>query len=515
MKKTQIIIITIALVLTLGCAGTFAALYFATDTFKSEQEMFYKYASQINLKEFIDLEGYNTYLERLNTTGYASEGEFSIELAQGEQTISESVKYSGYSDPINKTANYDISLNKENETLLSMNYLNKQDFYGIQFKDLVAQYVVFENNNLKEFAAKMGVLDTSEIPNKIEIPENNINYEELNTILNNYLNVAMETIPEEKYSKIEKQELALGDETIEADGYQVKLKIKDIQNILIKVLENAKNDEQIYNLLNNELISQEIAFEDYQMAIEEVLSEISEEIPSEENIEVITINVYKKGKDTVKLAINIALEETENIEISIERTPKGLMLKMAMIDTSSETREEIKMTITKTVNTEEQENFECVVSQVLDEEETQLLNINISRNGALASNNIEFSTIATMTLEEMSFEIGIENTSNFAGVPLEGDFVQGNHLIINGLAPEQITNLFTNLGSMLAEKLKDEMFVTLITRTMNVNSNLYDAVEQAEQATQNAIEMESQLSNGMVEVNGVQYSADEIMSQYY
>ena len=55
MKKTQIIIITIALVLTLGCVGTFAVLYFATDTFKSEQEMFYKYASQIDFKEFINL----------------------------------------------------------------------------------------------------------------------------------------------------------------------------------------------------------------------------------------------------------------------------------------------------------------------------------------------------------------------------------------------------------------------------------------------------------------------------
>ena len=72
MKKTQIIIITIVLILTLGCIGTFAFLYFATDTFKSEQEMFYKYASQINLKEFIDLESYDAYSERLKTSGHAN-----------------------------------------------------------------------------------------------------------------------------------------------------------------------------------------------------------------------------------------------------------------------------------------------------------------------------------------------------------------------------------------------------------------------------------------------------------
>ena len=288
----------------------------------------------------------------------------------------------------------------------------------------------------------------------------------------------MKEIPEDNYSKIKKQDISLGDEKVEADGYQVKLKVKDVQKILTKVLENAKDDEQIYNLLN---IEGNMTFEDYQVFIDEMLLEISEEISKEDNIEVITISVYKQGKDTVKLAMNIALEETENIELSIEKTSKGLMLKIAMIDTSLETREEINITITKTVNTEEQENFEILVSQISNEEEIQLLNINISRNGALASNNVKFSTIATMTFQEMKFEVGIQNNTNFAGVPLDGDFVQGNHLVINGLAPEQITNLFTNLGTILGEKLKDEMFVTLITRNTMVNSiqdNSQDIIDE-------------------------------------
>jgi len=486
MKKTQIIIITIVLILTLGCVGTFAVLYFATDTFKSDQEMFYKYASQIDLKEFIDLESYNAYTERLETTGHANQGEFSIELAIGEETINESVKYNGYTDPVNKTANYDISINKDNETLLAMNYLNNQDFYGILFKDVVNQYIVVENNNLKEFASKMGMQDTSEIPDKIEIPESNINYEKLNTILNTYLNIAMEEIPEDNYSKIEKQEISLGDETIEADGYQVKLKVKDIQKILTKVLEQAKTDEQLFNLLNSE----EITFEDYQKAIDELLVGLSEEVPNEENVEVININVYKQGKDTIKLSLELSIEEAEvDVEISIEKTSKGMMIKFVNTETNyDETKTENIITITKTVNSETQENFECVISQISDEEKTELLTINISRNGALTSNNIGFSTVANMTLEEMKFEIGINNTSDFAGVPLEGKFEQGNHLVINGLSSEQITNLFTNLGNMLGEKLKDEMFITLISRTINVNSNLYNVVEQDEQETQNVLE---------------------------
>ena len=42
MKKVQILIISLVIILVLGCA-TFATLYFATDIFKSEKEMFYKY----------------------------------------------------------------------------------------------------------------------------------------------------------------------------------------------------------------------------------------------------------------------------------------------------------------------------------------------------------------------------------------------------------------------------------------------------------------------------------------
>lgn len=494
MKKTQIIIIIIALVLTLACA-TFAVLYFATDVFKSDKELFYKYASQIDFKEFIDLESYDAYLERLKTEGHANEGSFNIELTQGEQKTSESIKYNGYTDPINKSANYNISINKDDDTLLKMNYLRKQDLYGILFKDVVGQYVVFENNNLKEFVSKMGVEDTSEIPNKIEIPEEykNINYEEINTIVNTYLNIAMETIPEDNYSKIEKQEISLGDETVESNGYQVRLKMKDVQTIFIKVLEQAKTDEQLFNLLNSE----DKTFEDYQASIDELLVGLSEEIPSEENIEVITISVYKQGKDTIKFAIDISLEETENIELSIERTSKGLALKFLLAEQYEDMKEQYSVTITKTVNTEEQENFECVVSQIVDGEETELVNINISRNGALTSNNVGFSTIATMTQEETRFKIGMQNNTNFAGVPVEEEFVQGNHLVINGLAPEQITNLFTNLGKLLGEKLKDEMFVSMIVGY----NDLFDIAEQAVDETNNALEQEQQLSNGYTPEN--------------
>lgn len=93
MKKIQILIISLVATLVLGIT-VFAALYFATDTFKSDKDLFYKYAKQIELKEFINLEEYNNYIKRLETGGHGNEGEIAINTTIEEETIKETIKYS-------------------------------------------------------------------------------------------------------------------------------------------------------------------------------------------------------------------------------------------------------------------------------------------------------------------------------------------------------------------------------------------------------------------------------------
>lgn len=92
MKKIQILIISLVAILVIGIT-VFTVIYFATDIFKSDKDMFYKYAKQIELKEFINLGEYNNYLKRLETEGHGNEGEIAINVIQGEQSIKESIKY--------------------------------------------------------------------------------------------------------------------------------------------------------------------------------------------------------------------------------------------------------------------------------------------------------------------------------------------------------------------------------------------------------------------------------------
>lgn len=89
-----------------------------------------------------------------------------------------------------------------------------------------------------------------------------------------------------------------------------------------------------------------------------------------------------------------------------------------------------------------------------------------SRSGAYTSNNISFgmsmSTAMPLLSENASFTISVNNTSDFSVAPQNAEFTEGNHLTINGASTEQLNNLFTNLGTKISEKLKDEMFVSLI-----------------------------------------------------
>ncbi len=93
MKKVQILIITLVTILLIGCVS-FAVLYYTTDIFKSNKDLFVKYAGQIDFKNFINLEEYNNYSKRAKTEGHGNEGEFSIKLSQEDQIIDESIKYS-------------------------------------------------------------------------------------------------------------------------------------------------------------------------------------------------------------------------------------------------------------------------------------------------------------------------------------------------------------------------------------------------------------------------------------
>ncbi len=448
MKKIRILIISLIIILVLGCT-TFAVLYFATDIFKSDKDSyktnFKKYISQMSLKDFFDIEAYNSDAQKKKTEKYSSEGSISINITEEGETKDEVANYNYKVDPSNKRISGDFNLVINGENGLNLKFLQNEDLYGIQFKDIeqiANQYVVFENNNLKEFADKLGMSYT-DIPDKIEISEQyieSINFEELNKIFSKYLNVALEEISEENYNKVEKQNIEVNNETIESDGYSVKISAKDVNNILNKVLETMRNDEQIFNFLNN--INQEFTSEEYQKSIDEFIQSIdSTEQESEEEISEFNVTVYKNGQNTVKIQITFE----DKLEIFVENKKIGLNVKAE--------GQEINLGIYKN----EEQGYSLLTKFIEDDEEIAEINI--------AYNN------------KTTFDPNIE---------IE-EFKEGEYTIINNSSEEQISNLSTNIMNLLVENtnIENEIIMSLVKDLLMANT-LYDASQNAVQnATQN------------------------------
>lgn len=487
MKKIRILIITLIIILVLGCA-TFATLYFATDMFKSDKDMFYKYVSQITLKEFIDLDGYNNYNKRLGNDVHTSKGEISIEVMQdGETAIDEKFEYSSQTDPKNKLASSNIDFKRDGKSLLTVDYLRNEELYGLKFKDLVSQYIVVKNNNLKEFASKLGIEDTS-IPNKIELFDYDyseiINEEELKQITDKYINIMTSEISDESYSKIAKGNITLGDTTIQADGYKVTIDLKTLQAIFVKVVATMQNDEQVFNLLNSiaKSIDQEIDFEEYKENLQIIKETLSEEL--KENSENITISVYKQGKKTVKVCVQLSTEGEVYLDFSIDKINDTMNINGTIKGLVASTEYSFK--ISKIGNSNDNDNYKAEFIVKEDEEQLGSVNFSATRNGKLDSNNIQNNielNIKSGTLDDIEINVGYKNNITFnSDIEIE-KFNNENSAVINEFSNEQLSNLFINLGNMLNEKIDFENGI--------LGGSLFKKTTTATEATKEAIVSET------------------------
>ena len=454
MKKIKILIIILVAVLILTGA-TFATLYFVTDIFKSNKEMFYKYISQVDLSAFVNADFYENYSNKLKNNKYKENTKITIDY-EGKDiaSINKEINIESKRDLQNKLSSSEITVGNEDKTDIKLSYLRNEDIYGVLLNDIVNQYIAVENNNLKELATKLGIGNANQIPDKIEISkgiQNEIVTEqEMSELINRYKEVILNAIPDDCYSKIKKERIEVDNNQIEADGYKISINIEQFKQILTSVLQELMNDEQLYNI--GYKVNQELTLEEYKEGLEFALESINEiEIDEEnKNISLINLIVYKKENETKKVDLEIGIPNTY-VEISIENNNPKIKISYVQED-----EKQVEIQIHKSINTQEQENLNIsIISQM--EELLFNININVKREGSSNSEQVKNE----MELKFESEEIGTAGLRVVNNVEFDDSidiqkFNESNKLVINGLTQEQISNLFTNLGGIISEKIKDE-----------------------------------------------------------
>lgn len=264
-KKRITLMIVIAVVILLAISISIILLYLNTDLFKSNQTLFTKYFAN-NLENLASIENSNNktqYEELLNTNPYAENLEMKVNYTKNIGTTSENtanaintlkIVEEGQVDKTNQYDEKTIKLLNGEEQKMQIEYIKDNNTYGIRFSDLFNQYVLAENNNLKDLLSKAGVSEEKivNIPDSIDVNSNileeiKLTNEEKKIIKEEYIALLVQDMTNSNFEKQKGQIISINEENIVVNTYIMKLTKEQLNNIYIRILEKIKEDEIFLN----------------------------------------------------------------------------------------------------------------------------------------------------------------------------------------------------------------------------------------------------------------------------
>lgn len=441
-KNTKILLILIIIIVIIILAGV-GILVFATDIFKSDKEMFFKYMADIGdpKKGFID-EELKQYFEKKNNTPYNDEGEFSINISCDPNTLSENlqknvdstnnfnISFSGQVDTANSKAAQNISLNYSNDVKFPINYKQIENKIGLQTKYVGSKFVAIETEKLNKFSEDLDDVESyEEMVDKLQKMEKvELTEDEKSHIKDTYITVINQQLEKDKFSKVKESDMS---------GYKLSLTGTDLQNVLVKLLETLKNDQTTVDKLNEYLKIQKNSAKITASQIDDAIKSIKDDTDfSDKNFE---IAVYQKNRDVCKLVI-----ETTEGTIAIEKKIEGNQQNIVV---SYEMKEDKKSKISFSANFENleslqniKENYELIIS---------------SPEVTESSATMESSTTTDVDSEVVVYKFS--NDVNFTDSATVEDFSSDNSLMLTDYDSDQVSNFLNAVVERISEVNEQQM----------------------------------------------------------
>lgn len=380
MKAIKILSFVIIGILVVGI-GIGAYIYFYTDTFKTNKEIFYKYATEEQLSKIIDFDSMKQTLTRFASEKSEQNIDATINITMNDQNVlnNATVVLNGKNDPIGNKA--EISLffgNNNKKDILEIDGIYNKDKFGISFKDITQKYITIQNQNLNSFSEKLDLneenIDKIELSNYSSQIDESI--EEVKTVCTEFFTKVAEQTSKEQYSNLGKTQIELNGSSVEAKKYELKLNSEEIKQIcdsinidnsdiseVIKSIKNSKFDfTQTIYVYEEKLIKIEITIngEDYQARITKNIGtqndNLTIQITTSEEMKVI-IDILKTSNEKYVMSYEVTGSgDTENkllvnvnmdIKFNVDNTVEELTDENSVIinDMSIEEIEKIKETV--------------------------------------------------------------------------------------------------------------------------------------------------------------------------
>lgn len=490
-KKRIALAIAIPVIIVMIIITTGILLYLNTDMFKSNKTLFLKYLGENseNLKAIQDIFESSEYEKKLQDNKYTETTEIKANYTNNLQTTSEDTSNSinkakiiikGQKDQPNKYCYKDFKLIKEEDSTISeenqnndensnstnneqgiaeIEYIQNNDNYGVRFSDLFKQYLLVENNNLKELFEKIGYSEQQldNIPNSFEIDKMTLEdikftEEELNNIKERYVNIVSKNVTDKNFEKKSKQIISINDKNISTNAYILNLTNEQLNNLYINLLEDLKQDDIILN------------------KIEKI----------QEKISLIKINSSE--------SLNLKEKFIENIDSTIEKINKTNIgsqeTKIIVYENEGKT---IRMTVQGKdyeINfdfLQEQEENEFVITIKKEDIETQKLEINKNNEGLkIYIQNNDTDNPIKISFEQNKNETNT-NSSNDSSIKYE---IKNSKIEVNIKQKTNIVDNFENQNvlndqnSIELNKLEKEQLNAVLNQVTNALQQKTDSISQ-------------------------------------
>ena len=451
MKGKKILVIVIIIVAVLAVAGTvFGYLFLKTDLLKSNKELFAKYVNQNfdSFKEISNLKIIDTYKDLKNEDKYESNSELNVIYSEGGEVSS---PYNNLKAKLNiqkdNEQNYyyaDGQVLFADEEYLESEIIKENEIYGVRFSDVVKQFVGIKNDeNLENVAKDIGI-DSIYLESIIDIIDGTreasdevISQKDRTEIKDQYSKIITDTVIQGNFSKQKNAVITYNNASIKTNAYTVTLTSQQVEDMIVKILNNAKQDTSILDKFSGYFDE-----DNFKNQIDDLIDKITNEleIPSAK------ITVYENNKKTIRTVIEFGVNKVivENSEKDGENISD---LKFSI--TLNDTMYEFETKISK----KDTDNDEKIEIDVQNLDENNNYNISFLTNMQKSEDNITLSSTVTYKKDILNIKVSVDNDVNIGkSFEKKQALLERNHIVLNDMQAERRKKIIDELKEKVPEK---------------------------------------------------------------
>ncbi len=466
-SKKILVIIVIVIILVLAIAGAaLGYLALATDTFKSNKELFGKYILQNsetieNLKKSTAIDAYKT-LQQQGT--YESDTNLTVSYSEGGEVSNPfnnlKINLKTQKDNTNEYIYKNGQIYLQDEEYLQGEVIRDSEIYGVRLLDAVKQFVSIDNTESIEDVAKDFGINTSDIENYMNLIWENkslfeefITKEEINTIKNRYLSIIKNNLDKATYTNMKKAVITVNSQTTQTNAYIANFTKEQTRSFVLEILNAISSDDIIKDKMQKLNIYDKFS---------EEINKIIEDTTDRAEYYELKVIVYERDGKLVRTLIEFAKNK---ITIDNINTENQTTVNIQSNILSSDTENSQAITINK-VNSSSEESYDITLEIINGDDKKKIeISNDTEKSGNQLSSNAEIKY--SENIKSITVRIK-DNTDILNEIDNKTKLDNTNNVTLNKLNDETRTSVIKLLKEQVPEKIKTRL--NLLKSALKIDS---------------------------------------------